>query len=1578
MPRHTLTALVALILLSTPLAYAEPPPIASATCRARLEGSALVVDVAMTLARPARQDVAVRLLPSAFPLVGRVPRGQAARVTLKQGAYWLTVSPGAAAPGELTLSFRAPVYHGRDWLARLRRFAPALARDPALRAAKWAPMVAKDPTLRVCVLPLVPAVATTVDLPAPCHDLETQPPAPVERTAKGWRLYPPARPRLFLVWRTTPPAAAVAPVFRVDADASVTVARRSLTAETELTVNMLQGELRELTVALPRGAQLRSVAGKGLARWELRAGKVSATFAAPVAKRAALTLRTEVLAADVGEFDWRPVEVAGAQHQGGRAYFRAVAGLLLRAVGRKGFERVSDGYAPDAAAGRQTLVLAYPRLPASIRLAVEELRPRLTASVAMLARLERGVVTQRARIDYTIHDVGVRRYRVRVGEGADVLEAACPGLLDYELADGVLTVRLRDAVKGKGQLALVVPRPMQRHAGVDSPRLTALDVERQSGLMGVAAGAKVELRHRRAVEADQIDVRLLPEWVRQLGPKLAYRFYDRPNSLVAVETAPLRPEFDVFANETCRLSEAGWSREVAWRCRVLRGEVFAWRLHVPEGLVPLAVDATVPAQASKGPRRAVRQTTVLKDWEFDEASRVLKVTLSRGVTAEARLMARLEQRVADPTAPITLRGLTLEGVRRHAGQLMLRAAIPVALRAGETSGLATTRGEGSEWVFAEEAADWTLPLEPAVIKPVLSVQTVAVLGVRPGQVAVEALLTFSITKAPVNELRVRLPEGAVNSVVRGPDVKSSQLDGRDWTLRLARKVAGSYALTLTYDHVIPAEGGACTCPTVEVPGAARHEGFVLVARDSERIEVAVEQPQGLFETDPADVPRRGPTLARRAVIDAYRYTGGGSLVARIDVLSRADVVEAKALGANVFTMVKPDGETVTQLIYDLQSTNRQFLRVELPPDATLLAAYVDSAPVPSAVDPEGGTLIPLLGGARATDGVRQDAVLEVSLFYAQRTAPLGSGRRLTLLSPPVDVPTQTMSWAVYLPPGYRAQRAKGNMKLMSQPRSHRWWVLVGRMFRDEVPLAHRLVGWLGAAVGVAWLVVRAYGGYLLVAMVAALAGSLVYRRRGAIAARWRAYAEARAKRLARRAARTRRPALAWSVPPLLGCLAAILFVLVVAALLVPTLGRASRAAKSTQARANLRQIGKCVFLYAQDSAGKDGGRPLPRNAEDIRRYLDGDESALRDPATDRTFVYLRPHDRLDDIQDPARTPLGYLEGSSRVNMLFADGRVQGFRYGDPALEKFLPGRHLRQPSRRGGHGWRLGGAEEESLTTTDESVAPGPGTTRSPSTGTARRGRALGDLKEGDRPAGRFAEVQDRPMGQAEREVLETEEQFEQLEKKGKLDYAQRQMLGRLRSRRVQQDEYYRGVKPGGKTEYAEMDPHATKGTRNGKPPTKPKPTPKPGPAPAEPAQPAAEPPGVLGPDTAPKRPEQPPDDLRPGQDHRDTGGGKVGGEGSVEQPSLYVTSAFRYSAVRGGRQKGALPIAIELPDERALPYIFYRPVTVRAQGEVTLDCRRMGSSRPAKGILLVGAIAFVALVGTGLKRRRARGRSQG
>jgi len=662
------------------------------------------------------------------------------------------------------------------------------------------------------------------------------------------------------------------------------------------------------------------------------------------------------------------------------------------------------------------------------------------------------------------------------------------------------------------------------------------------------------------------------------------------------------------------------------------------------------------------------------------------------------------------------------------------------------------------------------------------------------------------------------------------------------------------------------------------------------------------------------------------------------------------VVEAKALGVNVFTLVKQDGQRVTQLIYDLQSGGRrQFLRVELPEGATLLGAYVAGLPVPASTGPKGAILVPLLRGAGAA---RPGEMLEVSLFYAQQDAPLGSGRTVALRSPKVDVPTKTLSWAVFLPAGYRAQDTDGNMKLMLQPPGHRWWVVFGGMFADEAALAETVLEWLIYAASVVWLVIRLYGWLMGLGLFLFLFGLLVYRKRGDLLEAWRRAARARAERRERKGRpRWRRvlvPALGISSGSLVGCLIVVAALAVLAGMLMPAMSTAREEARRVRARNNLNQIAKAMATYLNEHGDN---RFYPNRIRSLDSVVP-DESVFIDPSSGRHFVYLHEGKAPRDDFPPNKV-VGYMEGTEVVHVLFFDSHVESHTYNSDALATLIPDRNLRKPSfavatgpSGGPQAWRRGGAEDDSLTTIDEGM-------RDSARGEVTKG--MSDLRGGKSRVQRSAE--------------EFDEELEALDGK-KLDFAQRQILGRLKARR---SERYKGadldrppdarwsrgdtVHRNGGDDFAkdvERPPHPGTGViahgdrrPPAKEPEKPTMTPKPAPAPAQPTDPRATPPGTKPTPPGVAMPGETGEQKRkPGHGWRDLPGGKggaVAGEGTRGQPPEYGGRIVRYSAVRGGRQKGALPIALELPEEDALPYIFYHPAAGRGQGEIELVCALVG-----------------------------------
>lgn len=133
---------------------------------------------------------------------------------------------------------------------------------------------------------------------------------------------------------------------------------------------------------------------------------------------------------------------------------------------------------------------------------------------------------------------------------------------------------------------------------------------------------------------------------------------------------------------------------------------------------------------------------------------------------------------------------------------------------------------------------------------------------------------------------------------------------------------------------------------------------------------------------------------------------------------------------------------------------------------------------------------------------------------------------------------------------------------------------------------------------------------------------------------------------------------------IVGVVALLLNLVMITAVLLPSLGKAREAARDIKSSVQLRQIGMGLHQYAMDNKDwmpetSDGweGRLVPRYVGDAGVFV----SPHTPQAAGSSYVYLPPS-RLSDLPDPSSVIVAYerpeASPSDRVPVLFADGRVE--------------------------------------------------------------------------------------------------------------------------------------------------------------------------------------------------------------------------------------------------------------------------------------------------------------------------------
>jgi hypothetical protein len=322
------------------------------------------------------------------------------------------------------------------------------------------------------------------------------------------------------------------------------------------------------------------------------------------------------------------------------------------------------------------------------------------------------------------------------------------------------------------------------------------------------------------------------------------------------------------------------------------------------------------------------------------------------------------------------------------------------------------------WWSARETAPTTPPRDMRLLADVKSLVTIGEADLR-----LLSVVDVTVVQGEPASIEVRLPPGYELSSVSGTTIdRTEEGPGRvHITLSNAGQRQHQFVIGLERQHV----GGSFRLDTgfPRVPAAQRETG-----------EVAIDG-IGTFEVSPADVPglRRidvretHPALwaTSRPLVAAYRYQRGPggppSLVLDVTRFADAAVLAAVAERAVVTTLVTSEGRALTEVSLRVRNRAQPFLRVVLPPGASVLSVEVAGQTAKPATGSD-GTRVPLL-----RTGFRPDGPYEVSFVYIHAGAAFARKGDMEMTLPKMDLPLTVVEWELFVPDRFRAERFGGNV-----------------------------------------------------------------------------------------------------------------------------------------------------------------------------------------------------------------------------------------------------------------------------------------------------------------------------------------------------------------------------------------------------------------------------------------------------------------------------------------------------------------------------------------------------------------------
>ena len=285
-----------------------------------------------------------------------------------------------------------------------------------------------------------------------------------------------------------------------------------------------------------------------------------------------------------------------------------------------------------------------------------------------------------------------------------------------------------------------------------------------------------------------------------------------------------------------------------------------------------------------------------------------------------------------------------------------------------------------------------------------------------------SLVDVTVVQGEPTEFEVRIPAGYEVAGVTGSSLDRSEQQGPRLVLVVSAPSRRRHQFLINLER--PSGNGSFKLETgfPTVPAAQRETGEIAV-EGLGTLEISAVDPPGLRRMDVREVDQALSSVARQSLLSAYRYqrsaTGVPALALDVTRFPDAAVLAAIAERAVATTLVTSEGRALTEVSLWLRNRAQPFMKVSLPPGASMLSVEVAGAPEKPAEGAD-GMRVPLL-----RPGFRPDGPYSVSFVYLHAGPAFAKKGEMQMTLPRMDVPVSVVEWELFLPEQYRADRFAG-------------------------------------------------------------------------------------------------------------------------------------------------------------------------------------------------------------------------------------------------------------------------------------------------------------------------------------------------------------------------------------------------------------------------------------------------------------------------------------------------------------------------------------------------------------------------
>jgi hypothetical protein len=379
------------------------------------------------------------------------------------------------------------------------------------------------------------------------------------------------------------------------------------------------------------------------------------------------------------------------------------------------------------------------------------------------------------------------------------------------------------------------------------------------------------------------------------------------------------------------------------------------------------------------------------------------------------------------------------------------------------------------WWSMRDSAPVAAAREARTLADVLTLLTLGDSDVR-----MVALVDLTVVQGEPRVFEVRLPSGYELTGISGSSLESSEPGEGRLVLTVGDPSARRHQFLVSLER--PHDGGSFTLDTgfLTVSDVQREKGEIAIEGVG-TLDLTAAERDGVHRIDVRELNQALQSLARMPMLSAFRYQRSAAAppALALDVKSFPDagVLAAVADRAVATTLVTAEGRALTEVSLELQNRAQPFLKVTLPPGASIVSVDVAGEAAKPVLGAD-GTRVPLL-----RPGFRPKGTYSVSFVYIHAGTPFARKGDMQMTLPKMDMPIGILEWEVFAPENYSLRTIDGNV--VDWPTVDR----ARRMQSGEVP-GNRSVAGSGGGAGPTGGIGGGAGGGVEIAAADGLSGQI--------------------------------------------------------------------------------------------------------------------------------------------------------------------------------------------------------------------------------------------------------------------------------------------------------------------------------------------------------------------------------------------------------------------------------------------------------------------------------------------------------